>query len=108
VAFVFDDVLDLSVASKAQLRFMVRRTASPLLMQYVRINRLADYITAHSGNNHAVREICELLLGLSGMYETVVSKRSAYDAQYARYIETRNQIPTMFFTREAEGIVAGS
>jgi 3-deoxy-D-manno-octulosonate 8-phosphate phosphatase (KDO 8-P phosphatase) len=107
VAFVFDDVLDLSVASKAQLRFMVRRTASPLLMQYVRINRLADYITAHSGNNHAVREICELLLGLSGMYETVVSKRSAYDAQYARYLETRNQIPTMFFTREAEGIVAG-
>ncbi len=107
VAFVFDDVLDLSVASKAQLRFMVRRTASPLLMQYVRTNRLADYITAHSGNNHAVREICELLLGLSGMYETVVGKRSAYDAQYTRYLEARNHIPTMFFTREAEGIIAG-
>jgi 3-deoxy-D-manno-octulosonate 8-phosphate phosphatase (KDO 8-P phosphatase) len=108
VVFVFDDVLDLSVATKAQIRFMVRRTASPLLMQYVRTNRLADYITAHSGENHAVREVCELLLGLSGMYDTVVSKRAAFDAQYTRYLEARNQIPTQLFVREAEGIVAGS
>jgi 3-deoxy-D-manno-octulosonate 8-phosphate phosphatase (KDO 8-P phosphatase) len=108
VVFVYDDVLDLSLASKADLRFMVRRTASPLLTQYVRTNRLADYLTAHGGGNHAVREVCELLLGMTGMYDTVVGKRAAFDAQYSKYFSQRNGLATQFFVREAQGIVTGS
>ncbi len=108
VVFVYDDVLDLSLASKADLRFMVRRTASPLLTQYVRTNRLADYLTAHGGGNHAVREVCELLLGMTGMYDTVVSKRAAFDGQYSKYFTQRNTLATQFFVREAQGIVNGS
>ncbi len=107
VVFVYDDVLDLSLAAKANLRFMVRRTGSPLLMQYVKANRLADYITAHKGAEHAVREVCELLLGMTGMYDTVVGKRAAFDAQYSRYFALRNALTTQYFTWEPQGVVAG-
>ncbi len=103
VAFVFDDVLDLSVARVCGLRLMIRRNASPLFTEYVKSRQLADYI---SGNDsHSVREVCELMLGLQGNFEEVVDKRSQFADEYATYFEGRNRrIPT-FFTKETDGIV---
>jgi 3-deoxy-D-manno-octulosonate 8-phosphate phosphatase (KDO 8-P phosphatase) len=64
-AFICDDVLDLGVAKLCLLTFFVRRKASPLTEKYVRENQYCDYITGREGGEFAVREICELLIGLS-------------------------------------------
>lgn len=103
VAFVFDDVLDLSVASVCGLRLMIRRTASPLFQQYVTDRQLADYISGSEA--HCVREMCELMIGLQGNYTEVVDKRSQFTDEYARYFDARNQRPTAFYTKEGNQIV---
>jgi 3-deoxy-D-manno-octulosonate 8-phosphate phosphatase (KDO 8-P phosphatase) len=105
IAFVFDDVLDISIAEKAGLRIMVGRKSSPLFMEYMKDNKLADYITGSTSGSFAVREACELLIGLKEMYEETILKRNAYDAVYREYADTRNKVNTLFFTRTEKGIV---
>lgn len=101
IAFVFDDVLDFSLAQRCGLRLLVRRGASPLTTAYVRSQRLADYVTGQTGGQHAVREVCELLLGLLWQFEAVVSKRTAWDDDYRRYLAERNAgQPDLFAWRE--------
>src|SRR5687768_623752 len=68
IAFVFDDVLDLSVASIVGIRCMLKREATPMFKKYVIGNQLVDYITQFGGGEYGVREITELLIGLSGSY----------------------------------------
>lgn len=103
VAFVFDDVLDLSAAATVGLRLMVRRPAAPLLAEYVSKHQLADYATA--SEMHSVREVSELLLGLLGNYDETVRKRSQFTAEYDTYFATRNQRLTKLYTKEAGRIV---
>ena len=98
VAFVFDDAIDLSVARLCGLRFFVSRPASPLLQQYVAQHGLADYTSGNSGGSHAVREICELILGLQGQYEAVLIHRMAFEGPFARFMQQRNQLTTEFYT----------
>jgi 3-deoxy-D-manno-octulosonate 8-phosphate phosphatase (KDO 8-P phosphatase) len=105
VAFVFDDVLDLSVAAKVGIRILIRRKASPLLTEHVIANKQADYATGSCSGNFAVREACELLMGLQNMYDKTVSARTAYDAVYDGYREARNKVNTLFFTKTDKGIV---
>lgn len=93
-AFIFDDIIDLAVAKECGLSFFVNRKCNPLLSAYVSENRIASYITAHSGNNNAIREICELLIGLNGNYNASVDMRSRYSDEYHEYFETRNKIET--------------
>jgi len=98
VAFVFDDVLDLSIARTCGLRFMVGRKSSPLFEKYVREKGLCDYICANSGSGYAVREICELMLGLSGVYSQVIDERVKFSNTYEAYISERNALPAAFYT----------
>ena len=98
VAFVFDDALDLSIARTCGLRFMVRRKGSPLFVEYVREKGLCDYICANSGSGYAVREICELILGLSGVYSKVIDERVNHSNTYEAYISERNALSTTFYT----------
>lgn len=102
VAFVFDDVLDLSLASRAGLRIMVGRKANPLFRQYVTDRKLADYITAH--DQYAVREACELLIGATGNFEATITGRSAFSPEYRQYLQERQQITTAYFTLDKEEI----
>lgn len=102
VAFVFDDVLDLSVAARAGLRIMVGRTANPLFRQYVIDRKLTDYITGH--DQFAVRETCELLIGAAGNFEATINARSAFSSEYRQYLQERQQITTEYFTLEKEEI----
>ncbi len=102
VAYIFDDVLDLSIADKAGLRLMVRRNASPLFTGYVINHSLVDYVSAHEGKDFAVREICELLIGLMEQYDTVVENRWRYTESYQQYLAVRNAVETKFF-RYIEG-----
>jgi 3-deoxy-D-manno-octulosonate 8-phosphate phosphatase (KDO 8-P phosphatase) len=94
IAFVFDDINDLAVARASGLRILVRRDASPLLLDHVAENGLCDYVTGHEGGRYPVREACELLIGLLGQFEAVVTARSSVDAQYQSYFSQRQQIST--------------
>lgn len=91
---VFDDVNDLGMSFGCGIRVLVRRDASPLLHDYVTRQHLCDYITAHSAERYAVREVCELLLGLLGSFEAVVASRVAWDDEYARYFAARQAVAT--------------
>jgi len=91
---VFDDVNDLGMAFGCGIRVLVRRDASPLLLDYVARQGLCDYITAHPADRHAVREVCELLLGLLGSFDAAVASRVAWDAEYARYFSARQAVAT--------------
>jgi 3-deoxy-D-manno-octulosonate 8-phosphate phosphatase (KDO 8-P phosphatase) len=90
----FDDVNDLGMAFGCGVRVLVKRTASPLLHDYVTRQNLCDYITGHSSSTHAVREVCELVLGLLGSFDAVVASRVAWDQEYARYFAARQAVAT--------------
>jgi len=107
VCYMFDDVLDLSIAKVCGLRMMVNRKANPLFKNYVIQNNLADYITAHESGNFAVREVCELLIGLTETYYEVMEHRTAFSPIYKDYITQRQEAPTDFFTIENNEVVNG-
>lgn len=94
VMYVFDDVLDLPVAEKAGLRIMINRYASPLFYHHVKSHQLADYISFNEGGENAVREVCELLIGVNENYDEIMKKRSDFVGDYQRYLEERNQALT--------------
>jgi 3-deoxy-D-manno-octulosonate 8-phosphate phosphatase (KDO 8-P phosphatase) len=85
------------------VRVLVRRDASPLLHDYVTRQGLCDYITGHSPERHAVREVCELLLGLLGSFDAVVASRVAWDDEYTRYFESRQKVSTQLIDQAAKG-----
>jgi len=105
VLYLYDDILDLSVAEKVGIRIFVRSHAKVLFSEYVRKNKLADYITAYSGGDHAVRESCELLMGLNGTFDEVVESRSTYSADYQEYLAERNASATVFYTIGKSGLI---
>jgi 3-deoxy-D-manno-octulosonate 8-phosphate phosphatase (KDO 8-P phosphatase) len=98
---IFDDVNDLGMGFACGIRIFVQRTASPLLRDYVVSQGLCDYVTALPPERHAVREACELLLGLLGAFETVVASRVAWDADYAAYFAARQTVATEFIDQSA-------
>lgn len=97
VAFAFDDILDLGLAKEAALRFQVRRNANPLMDEFVKSEDLVDYKTGVEGQDHAVREICELIIGLNGNYDQTVSERMGFSNDYQLYLKNRNGIKPLFF-----------
>jgi 3-deoxy-D-manno-octulosonate 8-phosphate phosphatase (KDO 8-P phosphatase) len=99
---IFDDVNDLGMAFGCGIRVFVQRSASPLLRDYVARQNLCDYITAHSAQKYAVREVCELLLGLLGSFDAVVASRVAWDRDYSRYFAARQTVATEFIDQIAK------
>ena len=98
---LFDDVNDLGMAFACGIRVYVQRAASPLLRDYVVRQGLCDYVTAHSAERHAVREVCELLLGLLGAFDAVVASRVAWDRDYAAYFAARQASATELVDQRA-------
>jgi 3-deoxy-D-manno-octulosonate 8-phosphate phosphatase (KDO 8-P phosphatase) len=98
---LFDDVNDLGMAFGCGIRVLVRRDASPLLHDYVARQGLCDYITALPAERHAVREVCELLLGLLGSFDAVVASRVAMDPVYLGYFGARQSVKTQVIDRGA-------
>ncbi len=97
VACVFDDINDLAMARHCGLRIQIRRSASPLFMEYTATRGECDYITAHPAQEHAVREFSELFLGVCGVFPEVVESRIAFDAEYQMYWKARNSVQTHYF-----------
>jgi 3-deoxy-D-manno-octulosonate 8-phosphate phosphatase (KDO 8-P phosphatase) len=106
ICFFFDDVLDLSIAKVCGLRMMVNRDAGILFKKYVRENKLADYITANNGSNYAIREGCELLMGLAGTFDEVIRHRTDYSEDYATYVMRKKKVETTYFTLQDKVITA--
>ncbi len=104
VAFCFDDVLDLPIATACRSRFLITRKSSPLFNEYLKKHQLADYISGQSGGDHAVREVCELILGLAGQYDNVVKHRSTFSNEYQTYLQQRNSGDTAMYTVQ-DGVV---
>lgn len=100
IAFVFDDVLDLGVAGLVGLRFLIRRKASPLFTNFVKNRNLCDYITANTGAEQGVREICELVLGMTHCFEQVLDERLSFSVIYKEFLKQRNAIDSTFFVYE--------
>ncbi|HTB32203.1 MAG TPA: phosphatase [Bacteroidia bacterium] len=105
VLFVFDDILDLDVAAKVGLRMMVSRPANPLVIKYAEERQLMDYLTANDGNSHALREVMELLIGLTGRYDETLNDRIAYNDTYRKFITLRNTLPTDYYTVDGDAII---
>lgn len=103
VAFFFDDALDLSVAEVAGVRIMIRRKANPLFTNYVIKNGYVDYVTGNESGHFAVREGCELMLGLLDQFETVMSERLRYRPVYDQYYQQRQAIEPTYWIVGAAG-----
>lgn len=104
IGFVYDDILDLGLAEAVSLRFFVKRNANLLLNDYVSKNNLAEYYTANSGKDYAVREISELVIGMLGNYNEVIKERVEFSSAYKEYLSARNNINTQYFTLEIDQI----
>ncbi len=95
VVFFFDDVLDLEVARQCGARIMIGRQASLMLTAFAKSHGMVDYITGSNGGNHGLREGCELMMGLLGLYDNVVTERMRYSADYQLYLGQRQEINTV-------------
>ncbi len=104
IACVFDDINDLPMAELCGLRFMVRRNASPLFADFVERKKYCDYITGASGSSYAVREICELMLGIMDFYPEAVESRIAFDADYEYYFQARQSVDTSCYIQRDDVI----
>ena len=94
MAFIFDDILDVDGAGMCKIAFCVRRDASPLFQQYLIDNHTCRYMTGNEGGHHALREISELIMGLSGEYAATIKKRMEFGEEYRQYLTERNRTET--------------
>lgn len=105
LVFIFDDILDISAAQQTGLSMMVKRSSSPLFTNYVLENELADYVSGHTAGNNAIREICEMILGLKGNYNQIIEKRISFNEDYSEYLQQRNLINSTFYHKSDKKII---
>ena len=105
ICFVFDDVLDLSLAEVAGFRIFIPRKANPLFNEYVIKHQLADYVTGASSGESAVREACELLMGLNGNYNEVITERKNFSETYSSYLTLRKATTPVYYTMQDGAVV---
>jgi 3-deoxy-D-manno-octulosonate 8-phosphate phosphatase (KDO 8-P phosphatase) len=98
IAYFFDDVLDIPLAEVCGVRIMVNQKINPLFLNYCKRNNLIDYLTASQGGQFAVREATELLIGLNGNYEEVISGRKNNSPDYQSYLALRRKIKPDFYS----------
>jgi 3-deoxy-D-manno-octulosonate 8-phosphate phosphatase (KDO 8-P phosphatase) len=105
VCYMFDDVLDLSIAKECGLRILINRKSNPLFKNYVIKNHLCDYVTGSESGNFAVREASELIMGLLETFDTVIDHRTEYSNEYKNYLEKRQAAETNYFTIEGNAVI---
>ena len=105
IAYVFDDVLDLGLAEECGIRIYIPCDANPLFNEYVMKHHLADYTTGNSSGEGAVREACELMIGLHSNFETVISERVKFSETYAAYLALRKATTPIYYTSENGAVV---
>ena len=103
IMFVFDDILDLSLAREVGVRCLVRHHSTPLFHEYCRKNKLFDYLTANTGSQNAVREIAELVLSSINNFEETIEKRVEFEGDYKNFLQNRNSIQTQILKASSQG-----
>lgn len=105
VCYVFDDVLDISLAAVCGLRILIKRKANPLFNDYLIRNKFVDYITAEMSGGFAVRESSEVLMGLNQNFDRCMDERKDFSPIYQEYLSKRQSTPVNFFTAQADSII---
>ena len=101
VLFVYDDILDLSMAEHVGLRIQIGTSNNPAFDRYVNENELVDIRTHHVHPPGAIRFICDQLIEHMGLTSYVISNRSAFTEAYQVYFAKRQSIePTLIPARE--------
>lgn len=98
ILFVFDDVLDLSLAKEVGIRFMVKRDSSRILLEHAKHMGMIDFSTTQNGGDHAVREIVEFLLDNIGIFKQTIDCRINFGEDYQIYWSHRQSISTQKMT----------
>ena len=101
IAFVFDDVLDLSAALLVGVRIMVPHPSTSMLIDYAVSQHMVDYTCFSGGKEGAVRECTELMMALRGRYNETIEQRVASSETYQQYLTLRQAIITSFLTVDA-------
>jgi 3-deoxy-D-manno-octulosonate 8-phosphate phosphatase (KDO 8-P phosphatase) len=104
VFFAFDDILDLGMAKRCGVGYLINNTGNPLFIKHVLHKKWCDYKTAATGATNGVREIAELSLALIGKFEETLNKRMAFDNEYQTYFEQRNNLKTHFYSIKEKAI----
>ncbi|MCX8081491.1 MAG: phosphatase [Bacteroidia bacterium] len=104
VLYFFDDVLDLPVARRVGLRAYVHHPSREKFLNYLKDEKLFDIYSDLGGVNHALREIIEHLIYLSGEWYNVLKDRENYTPYYKEYIAFRNNICVNFLTLMDKGL----
>jgi 3-deoxy-D-manno-octulosonate 8-phosphate phosphatase (KDO 8-P phosphatase) len=102
VLFIFDDILDVSLAERCGVRFLVKHEATALFREFVKERGVVDFITSCSGGSHAVREVAEYILSSINMLTLAYEERIKFEDKYQTYIDARKQIETSFFEMTPE------
>ncbi len=103
IMFVYDDILDLSLAKEVGFRVMINRRANPLFVEYCRDKEYYDFVTHCDGGNHGVREACELTLDAMGKFVETIEKRVAFSGEYSTYNAERLAIEVKHFVAKDGG-----
>ncbi len=94
VICLFSDITDVAIARKAGISLAVGRACNPIFMEYLIKDKVADYISSCHGNENAVREFSELLLGLLNKHYEAMDERAAYGEKYIAYRQAKAAINT--------------
>jgi 3-deoxy-D-manno-octulosonate 8-phosphate phosphatase (KDO 8-P phosphatase) len=97
LASTFDDIIDYPLMVSSDVRFLCKRSASPLFTKYVTENKLCDYITYSEQQSYPVREISELIIGMLGIYDETFISRFRDKDQYATFWDLRQSVETKIF-----------
>lgn len=97
VLFVFDDILDVSLAEQCGIRFNIKHEASHLFHQFIKERGVVDFVASCSAGNNAVREISEFVLLSMDMLNEAFEQRIAFSDKYRLYWEARQTIVTQFY-----------
>ena len=100
ILFVFDDILDLSLAKVCGARFLVNRKSNPLFNAYCIKNNLCDYLTYSSGSENAIREVTEVVLDGLEKFEETTNERIFFNGSYKEFLAEKMPKETQYLKWE--------
>lgn len=93
----FDDILDVPMVKDCGLRMFVHRKSNPLFEKFIIENNLCDYVTGTESGKPAIREACEFLLGMAGLYDETISKRISFSPEFIQFMAERKEIKPVLY-----------
>ncbi len=97
ICFVYDDILDLSLAKEVGIRVLITRISSPLFSDYCEKNKLVDFETSTGGGLGGTRQFSEFFLGMKGNYKETIEERIKFDQPYQDYLHMRAGVMPEFY-----------